>query len=337
MAGTIAFLGAALVLYAVLGGADFGAGIWEAFKGRRAKEQEALISRAMGPVWEANHVWLILVVVIMFTAFPRAFQQVVTTFHIPLSLLLVGITLRGCAFTFRHYDVAPGLRTTRLYSAVFEAASLISPATQGLIVGGLLLGRIPAAPASFADGYIWPWLTPFGAALAVFLILLDAYLAAVFLTGEAPDADLAGLFARRARLASGAVVVAGGGVFLAGEWTGLNLVHRFAAEPVSVGCLILATLLFVPLRTRIRAAYQLPARLLASAQVGLIIAGWMAFQLPEVIHFDGAYGAPLTIYNTAAPEATIRQLLIALVVGSLLIFPALGYLLFVFKVKPAPD
>jgi cytochrome d ubiquinol oxidase subunit II len=317
-------LGAALVLYTVLGGADFGAGIWELVQGRRQGGHEALVSRAMGPVWEANHVWLILVLVILFNAFPPAFEQMAISLHIPLSLLLVGITLRGCAFTFRHYDVGPSARAKGIYSVVFEAASLITPLTEGAIVGGLLLGRFPTGPASFAETYVWPWLTPFSGVMAVFLTLLFAYLAAVFLTGEAQDPALAQLFSRRAKAAGAAAAVAGAAVFAAGELSGLPLASRVLSTPVSLASIILATALFWPLCKTLGAPNALPARLLVAAQVALIIAGWMAFQLPAIL-------PGLSIYNAAAPAATLDQLLLALAVGGLLIFPALLFLLFVFK------
>src|ERR1044071_7345089 len=128
---------ASLVLCALLGGADYGGGVWDLFAfGRRAREQRALIADAISPVWEANHVWLILVIVVLFTAFPPAFAAIATALHIPITLLLIGIVLRGTAFTFRTYDVQRD-DVQRRWSLVFSIASIITPKLLGTILGAI--------------------------------------------------------------------------------------------------------------------------------------------------------------------------------------------------------
>src|SRR3954453_19851471 len=131
---------AALILYALLAGADFGGGVWDLLSiGPRAKAPRALISHALAPVWEANHVWLILVVVVLFTAFPPAFAAVTTGLHLPLSVMLVGIVLRGSAFTFLHYDASE--RNRRRWGRAFALPSVATPVLLGVVVGALASGR----------------------------------------------------------------------------------------------------------------------------------------------------------------------------------------------------
>jgi len=143
------FTGVALFLYCMLGGADFGAGILELFAAREYRNRyRKIINEAMGPVWEANHVWLILAVVICFTAFPKVFSQVSITFHIPILLMLVGIVFRGCGFTFRHFDVYKD-KSHAIFSWVFAVSSILAPFCMGLIAGGILLGQINPLATDF--------------------------------------------------------------------------------------------------------------------------------------------------------------------------------------------
>ena len=145
---------AALTLYALFGGADYGGGVWDLFaSGPRRQAQRDLISRAIGPVWEANHVWLILVVVVLFTAFPDAFYVVMTRLHLPISLMLVGIVLRGSAFTFRTYDLSPG--ADHRWNHRFSIPSAITPILLGSIIGSIATGKLeaPGGPSL--------WFSPF--------------------------------------------------------------------------------------------------------------------------------------------------------------------------------
>ena len=142
-----------LVFYALLGGADYGGGVWDLFAfGKRAKEQRELIGDAIGPVWEANHVWLILVIVILFTAFPPAFAVIATALHIPLTLLLIGIILRGTAFTFRTYDVQRD-NVQRRWGLVFSIASIITPILLGITLGAIASGTIRARNGAVTSGF----------------------------------------------------------------------------------------------------------------------------------------------------------------------------------------
>src|SRR5439155_12740417 len=165
----------ALTAYALLAGADYGGGVWDLLAtGPSASRQRATIARAIGPVWEANHVWLILAVTVLFTGFPPAFAWLGTTLHLPIMLALVGIVLRGSAFVFRAYG--PSSQEDR-WGRLFAVASVLTPVLLGVLVG------------TITEGASALWLTPFSVSVGLFTLTLFAYLAAVYLTLEARDAD----------------------------------------------------------------------------------------------------------------------------------------------------
>src|SRR5512142_3217950 len=184
---------AALVLYGLLGGADYGGGIWDLLAaGPRRREQRALIERAIGPVWEANHVWLILAVVLLFTGFPAAFASISIALFLPLTLLLVGVVLRGAAFTFRAYD-RPEDRVQARWGLAFSVSSVVAPVLLGVAVGAVAAAGDPLG-----------WATPFTLTIGLFAAALFAFLAATYLAVEA-EGPLRDDFRRRA-LAAGVAV-----------------------------------------------------------------------------------------------------------------------------------
>src|SRR6266851_9815867 len=188
-----------LTAYVLLGGADYGGGVWDLLAtGDTARAQRETIARAIAPVWEANHVWLIVVVTILFTAFPSAFARLSIVLHIPLALVLIGIVVRGSAFIFRAYGpMSKGDR--RELEWVFAAASTVTPLLIGVIVGAVTEGRMVHSlheRASFRELYVDPWLTWFAVAVGVFALVLFSYLAAVYLTLEARDKATADAFRR---------------------------------------------------------------------------------------------------------------------------------------------
>jgi cytochrome d ubiquinol oxidase subunit II len=324
------FLGVSLLFYCLLAGADFGAGMLEAFVGARKRgEQKAVIARAIGPVWEANHMWLILAIVILFMGFHRAYSTLSITFHIPLTLMLLGIILRGCAFAFRHYDAVRD-RSHRYYAAIFILSSFLTPFMLGVIAGGMLLGRNAAPELGFFAAFLQPWMNVFSFSVGGFTCVLFAFLAAVYLLGETQEPEMRRIFMQRARICNGAAVVVGALVFLCAHLDGIELPRRFAVDLVCIGSMGGATLLLAPLWLAIRKGAVHMARVLAAAQVGLILLGWFRVQFPVILH---AATGPITLYNAAAPEATLRVLCYALLAGSALIFPALAYLLWVFKTE----
>jgi cytochrome d ubiquinol oxidase subunit II len=318
-----------LVLYALLGGADYGGGVWDLFAfGRRARGQRALIAEAISPVWEANHVWLILVIVILFTAFPPAFAAIATALHIPITLLLIGIVLRGTAFTFRTYDVQRD-DVQRRWSLVFSIASIITPVLLGTILGAIASGTVRVENGTVTSGFFNSWLAPFPLAVGFFALALFAFLAAVYLTLETRERELQEDFRQRA-LASGVIVgLLALTVFVLAQ-TGAPTVRAGISRTwwaliLHICTAIFATSAFYALWTM---RYRL-ARVCAAAQVTLILLGWAFAQYPHLVEPD------ITIFSAAAPRITLQLLLGALVLGAVLLFPSYYYLFRVFKSSAA--
>ncbi|HEY9430604.1 MAG TPA: cytochrome d ubiquinol oxidase subunit II [Blastocatellia bacterium] len=314
-----------LTFYALLGGADFGGGVWDLFaSGPRKRAQRELIAEAIGPVWEANHVWLILVVVLLFTTFPPAFAEIATALHIPLTLMLIGIVLRGSAFTFRSYDRKTD-DVQRRWGRVFSMTSLITPVLLGVAVGAISSGRIRGEYSDFAAAFVSPWLAPFPFAVGFFALALFAFLAAVYLTVEASDETLREDFRLRALASAVAVGVMALTVFLLAE-NGATVIRRrltlsWWTWPLQISTAVCAVCAIYALWAR----QFRRARFYAAAQVTLILWGWGGAQYPYLIVPD------VTIYNSAAPAITLRLVWWALLAGSALLFPSLYYLFRVFK------
>jgi cytochrome d ubiquinol oxidase subunit II len=324
----IAFLGVSLLLYCLLGGADFGAGVLELFLGReRRAAQRKIIDKAMGPVWEANHMWLILMVVILFVGFPAVYTRVSVNLHIPLTAMLLGVIARGTSFTFRHYDAVKD-GSQRAYTGFFIFSSVWTPFFLGVTMGALVPGRLNPAPSSYAEGYLMPWLSPFPLALGVFTVCLFTFLAAVYLIGESPAGELRRSFVRKAVWGGAVTVVSGALVFAAAQWDGVPLLQEFLATRTATTAMLLASALFPWLWIAVRQDWIWTARLIAGAQVALILAGWLRVQYPVLVKMSGG---DLTFFNSHAPAATLNYLGGALLVGSVFILPALAWLFRVFK------
>lgn len=323
---TLFVLAIAVLLYVLLGGADFGAGIVELFTGRKGIDT---ISKAIAPVWEANHIWLIMAVVILMNGFPRVYTTLTTYLHIPLFIVLMGIIFRGTAFTFRYYDTIKD-NTQKYYTRIFRLSSVITPFFLGVTLGAIILGDIPADfNGTFYDLFILPWFNLFTCTTGIFLTLLFGWLASIYLIGEAHEEESYEIFATTSRVFFVLLVIFGLAVFLVGEVYELHLFSRFAQSSVAIGCVILATIL-IPLQwSSIKSRNNLRIRLLAGIQTACIISGWFAVQFPVMIFI--ADGSHLTVWNTQAPDRTISLLVYALMVGILLILPAFAYLFMVFK------
>jgi cytochrome d ubiquinol oxidase subunit II len=320
---------ASLNAYVVMGGADFGGGVWDLLaSGPRRDRQRALIADAIGPIWEANHVWLILVVVLLFSCFPLVFTRVSITLHIPLALMLTGIVLRGSAFTFRSYDSQRD-DVQRRWGAVFAGASTVTPVLLGIVVGTVATGRIPPAPSgSFAQAYIMPWLSPFPFSVGLLALVLFAFLAAVYLTLETSDAELREDFRRRA-LRTGVVAFGAAALSLALArseapliWRGLLGTRWAILLHLATGIAALAALWALWARR-----WRL-ARASAVVQVSGIVWGWGLAQHPYVLPPDLSYVA------AAAPAITLKLVLVALALGALVLIPSLYYLFRIFKGRP---
>ncbi len=316
----------ALIGYAVLGGADFGAGVWDLFaSGPRRARQRRIISDAIGPIWEANHVWLILVIVILFTGFPRAFAVIMTALHIPVTLMLIGIVLRGTSFVFRAYD-SPNDRVQRRWGRVFAISSTLTPVMLGLIVGGISSGKIEVDDGVVTSGWFNAWIDLFALAVGGYTLTLFAFLAAVFLTVEALDEPAVQDDFRRRALA--AAVVLGVCALLVGALSVERapelqdeLLQSWWSWPLQGATALVALGALAALVTR---RFFL-ARTLAVGQVALILLGWGLALNPYLVVDD------VTIAEAAAPEITLQLLLGGLGAGALVLFPSLYYLFRVFK------
>lgn len=166
-------------------GADFGAGIIELFTPDKNKDKTSnTLYRAIGPIWEANHMWLIIVIVILFTGFPEIYATVSTYLHIPLAIMLLGIIARGTAFAFRHYDAVHD-DMQKVYNKIFRISSFITPLFLGIIAGSAVAGRIDPYATDFVDAFIFSWLNFFSVSVGLFTVTICGYLAAIFIIGEA--------------------------------------------------------------------------------------------------------------------------------------------------------
>jgi len=310
--------------YALFGGADFGAGFWDLVAGgaERGERPRALIQRSLTPVWEANHVWLIFILVVLWTAFPPAFSAVMTTLYVPIALAAVGIVLRGSGFAFRKSIV--GLSGRRAAGATFAISSLLTPFFMGAVVGAVASGNVPA------DGNGAPfssWLEPLPLLTGAMFVASGAYLSAVFLIGDARrsgEEDLAAYFARRALAAAAfaGVAAAFGLVELHAEARyifdrlidqGLPLVILSALCGVGVVALLLA-------EVRGRGPRSQYLRPLAGGAVIAVIWGWGVAQFPYLLPTS------LKITEAAAPPDTLAAVIIVFLVAAIVVLPALGLL-----------
>ncbi|MEZ4383024.1 MAG: cytochrome d ubiquinol oxidase subunit II [Nannocystaceae bacterium] len=323
VAGVIAV---ALVIYTLTAGADFGGGVWDLLaRGPRAADQRRVIAEAIAPIWEANHVWLILVVVLLFVCFPAAFAALSTALHIPLTVMLIGVVLRGSAFTFRAYDPKGGAGARR-WSRVFAISSLLTPIALGVTLGAVSGGfeRDPSTGLVKTD-FISHWLAPYPFAVGLFTLALFAFLAAVYLIGEADDAELKGIFRRKALASGVAVGVAALVAYLAAGTGAPEIREGLSGSAWALPLHLVTGLAAVVALAALTRGRDLVARGAAMAQGALIVAGWAFAQYPYL-------AVPgYTIAGEAAPPEVLWPVLIALGLGALLLVPTMAYLFVVFK------
>lgn len=316
----------ALNAYVLLGGADFGAGVWDLFaRGPRAARQRVAIEEGIGPIWEANHVWVILVVVLLFTCFPPVYAHLSVALHIPISLLLVGIVLRGSAFTFRAYDSTKS-PVQKYWGRIFSISSTITPVLLGVCVGALVSGAL-ALPegGDFLATYVRPWLTPFAFAIGGLTLSVFAFLAAVYLCVEVHEHELQEDFRRMAIAAAIAVGAFAGIALVLGSRDRLPVMGSLLTQPWALPFqLITGVLAVAAIGALLTRRYRL-ARAAAAAQVSALMWGWALAQAPYLI--PGVH----TIESAAAPAITLRLVSYGLVGGACVLVPSLWYLFRVFK------
>jgi cytochrome d ubiquinol oxidase subunit II len=331
-----------LAVYVLLGGADFGAGVWGLFAIGGRERREAIRDRlgeAIGPIWEANHVWLILVIVLLFTCFPPAFAGIMTALHVPIALMLIGIVMRGSAFVFRMY--APGDRplVRRRWDRVFAVTSLLTPVLLGVTLGTAATGELFWNERGvYTSGFFAPWLRPFPWAVGLFTLAIFAYLAAVYLCAElaaegdgpargAPlsNRDLREAFRRRSLVGAVLVGVGAGLTWLLAVWWAPRLAEGLASRWWSIPLQIVTGLAALGAIAALWRRRFVLARTLAVIQVALIVLGYGAAMFPYFV-------VPrFTIEGAAAPPRTQLLVLVALACGAFLLLPSLWYLYRVFK------
>jgi cytochrome d ubiquinol oxidase subunit II len=316
----------ALTAYAVLAGADFGGGVWDLFaSGPRARDQRVAVAEAMGPVWEANHVWLIFMITGLFTAFPVTFGVLALALYLPLTIATVGIVLRGASFAFRaHGADAVGPMST--WGVTFGVASVVTPFFLGTAAAAVASGSIHAPDGLLVSGFLDGWTTPLAVVIGLFALAICAYLAATYLMVENEHRpELLADFRRRAIAAafvSGVLALTALAISFFGD---RRLLQTLTGRGLP---LFLLALLNGPLalwavwRSRPRLA-----RVAVIGQVVLVLWAWALGQGPYLVPPD------LTIEATAAPDATLTAMLIVIIVGGAILIPSLWLLFRVFKAR----
>jgi cytochrome d ubiquinol oxidase subunit II len=309
----------ALALYVVLAGADFGAGFWQLVAGRgpRAARIREHAHESMAPVWEANHVWLIFLLVVMWTCYPEAFASIASTLSIPLFIAALGIVFRGAAYALR--AGTSRARELRVIDSVFAVASILTPFALGTVVGGIASGRVPVGNAA---GDPWSsWLNPTSVTIGLLAVALSAYLAAVYLAADAArhdDAEMEQAFRARA-LVTGLVaggMAAGGLVVLRDDTRALfdELVSGAGLAAVIVSALAgLGTLLLVRARRYEWSRYS------AAVAVAAIVGGWAIAQSPTLL-------PGMTVEQAAASDDTLIAVVVATLGGAVVLLPSLALL-----------
>jgi cytochrome d ubiquinol oxidase subunit II len=313
-----------LTAYAVLAGADFGGGVWDLFaRGPRAADQRGAVAEAIGPVWEANHVWLIFMITGLFTAFPITFGALGLALYLPFTVATFGIVLRGASFAFRAHG-RDAVGPSSPWGVVFGVASLVTPFFLGTAAAAVATGSIHVPSGQLVTSFLDGWTTPLALVIGLFAVSVCAYLAATYLMveNEARPALLAD-FRRRAiaaALVSGVLALLSLAI---SAFEGSRLLASLTGRGLPL--LVLALLngplaLWAVWRSRPRIA-----RVAVIAQVVLVLWAWAVGQWPYLVPPD------LTISGTAAPSATLTAMLVVIGIGGLLLVPSLWLLFRVFK------
>ncbi|MEO6282473.1 MAG: cytochrome d ubiquinol oxidase subunit II [Dyadobacter sp.] len=328
----IIFLWTSILLYLLLGGADYGAGIIELFTSRGNKEitRKTLYS-AIGPIWEANHMWLIIAIVILFVGFPVIYSTMSVNLHIPLTVMLLGIIARGTAFTFRHYDAVVD-DMQHVYNSIFAISSFITPLFLGIIAGSAVSGHIDPQADTFLSAYIFSWLHWFSVSVGLFTVAICGFLASVYLIGETKNEHDRLRFAHKAQFFNIAAVICGILVFTAAyiehipliEWVFGNWVGRIAIVSATLSLIWMWSLLYQGKIALLRP--------LAGFQVTMILLTTTYRHFPNIVVLKG--GGYLSLLEHSGQEKTMQALGLALLLGSVFILPALVYLIYSFQKNP---
>ena len=315
----------ALVIYSSLGGADYGAGFWDLMcSGSRRQDQRDLIARAIQPVWEANHIWLILVVVLTFSGFPSAFSYISLGLAVPIFLILLGIVLCGSSYVFRAYFTG-SVRTQLYWGKVFSISSFITPLFLGIVIGALSSDSVVVKDSVSENGFLRTWFHPFPLIVGLLSLSLFAYLSACYLTIETSAALLQDDFRKRALISGIVSIVSAVLTYAIAGDSAKAIRDGLARAPyvwlIEFGAAAAALVAFQALWSR----RYLRARMSAVVQVALIVAGWGVAQYPYLVR------PQLTIASSAAPSNIVWDLVVAVAAGAVILIPSLILLILIFK------
>lgn len=328
----IGFLCFAILFYLLFGGADFGAGIIELFTSNKNKRLTRLLTyKAIGPIWEANHMWLIIMIVILFVGFPPVYYVLSVNLHIPLVIMLLGIVARGTAFIFRHYDAVKD-EMQKLYNFIFVYSSFITPLFLGIIAGTLISGNIDPRASNFLEAYVSPWLQFFPVSVGLFTVSICGFLAAVYLVGEAMAPEEQSIFINKAKIFNILTVIAGGLVFIASAVDDIHLFTAIITNIPSLLALILATISLIFLWKYLSKRRKDLVRIIAGFQISMILFAVGYIYLPDFVIL--ADGSTLSLLETGAVGGPMDTLGWSLIIGSFLILPSLFYLVWSFQKNP---
>jgi cytochrome d ubiquinol oxidase subunit II len=326
LAIVIGFLFLSILFYVVFGGADFGVGILEFFSGKKNRNITKTTSYSIiGPIWEANHIWLIICIVILWIGFPNYYNLIVTQLHFPISLLLVGIIGRGTAFVFRHYDAFTD-NSQYLYDRIFQISSVFTPffigVTAGAVISGEMIHPDFVSESSFTALYIYTWLNPFALTMGLFIISIFAFISAIFLVGETEN-EVRTYYLNKAKKANISAIIFGLLLFLEAFLSNRKFIHLFIENYITFSIFIIVTLLLWPLWVTLQRNSKLISRLILGLQLFLIVFVWGALSFPNLIIFKEG---TLSILDNTPPDVVFTTLGYSLLIAAAFVLPGLYHL-----------
>lgn len=312
--------------YILLGGADFGVGILEFFSNKKNQNiSKQTAYRIIGPVWEANHIWLILIIVIMWICYPLYYNVVVTQLHIPISLVLVGIIGRGTAFVFRHYDAYKD-ESQKLYDRIFQISSVFTPFMLGIVFGALLSGRLTHPEqldgGTFLELHVLSWLNLFSLSTGIFTVVLFAYISSFFIVSETTGEEKK-YFERKLDRSTIMVIFSGVLVFATSFIYFPKFSELIFKELLTYVLIAIVTGLVILSRSTLKRENRIVPKVILAVQVFFIFATWVIPMFPNLILFqEGEIG----LMDNASPEIVFTTMGWALIGASIFVLPGLYHL-----------